>query len=119
MVHGLSTKELREWVLAACIKYCGKQHMRLRYRQCRKCPLDEHWRVMRAHCYQYGPGSIVLGVGGTHDHWTCIEKVTERTLILADSGMLSRLYRRHIAIDDTAPHKLNPRDTFLMKIDRK
>jgi hypothetical protein len=119
IVHGLSNKELRKWVFAACISYCAKQRVRLRYQQCSKRPLDAHWQVMQMHYRQHGAGSIVLGIAGSHEHWTCIQKITERTLVLADSGALCRLYRRHIAIDDSARHRLDPRDTFLMVIDRK
>src|ERR1700748_148459 len=85
IIHGLNNKELRKWVFAPSIAYCAKQRAKLRYVGCKRTSLDEHWQVMQAHCHRHGPGSIVLGIAGTYDHWTCIKEVTERTLMLADS----------------------------------
>jgi hypothetical protein len=119
IVYGLNNEELRKWVLTPCIAYCAKQRAKLRYTVCKRAPLDEHWQTMQAHCRRHGPGSIVVGITGTYDHWTCIRKVSDRTLILADSWTLNRLYRRNIATDNSAVHKLNPKDTFLISIERK
>ncbi len=40
------------------------------------------------------PGrSIILGLQGYHDHWTVIEKITSRSILLYDSALIKRLSR--------------------------
>lgn len=40
------------------------------------------------------PGrAIILGLKGYHDHWTVIESITNRTIILYDSALMKRLPR--------------------------
>jgi hypothetical protein len=40
------------------------------------------------------PGrAVILGLQGYHDHWTVIESITNRTIILYDSALIKRLPR--------------------------
>ncbi len=40
------------------------------------------------------PGrAVILGLQGYHDHWTVIENITNRTIILYDSALIKRLPR--------------------------
>lgn len=40
------------------------------------------------------PGrAVILGLQGYHDHWTVIENITNRTIILYDSSLIKRLTR--------------------------
>lgn len=40
------------------------------------------------------PGrAIILGLQGYHDHWTVIEKITNRSILLYDSALIKRLPR--------------------------
>ena len=38
------------------------------------------------HQKRFGDGSVVLGLGGRHLHWSCMRKVNPRSLSMADSG---------------------------------
>lgn len=116
IVDGLSTAELRKLVLAVCVKYCGKHKINFSYIRCpRDISLTDYWRILQSHYQMHGSGSIVLGIDETFDHWTCIRRITDKTMILADSCDLTRLYRRQITIDQTkAKYRLHPRNTFLL-----
>lgn len=40
------------------------------------------------------PGrAVILGLQGYHDHWTVIEKITNRSILLYDSALIKRLPR--------------------------
>ncbi|MBK7451078.1 MAG: hypothetical protein IPJ47_17410 [Anaerolineales bacterium] len=44
--------------------------------------------------------SIILGIQGYHDHWTVIEKITNRSILLYDSAMIKRLPRSFCTTSD-------------------
>jgi hypothetical protein len=119
ILAGMSTTELRKLVLAPCADLCRTQGLIVRYRMCR-CDetLAAYWRAVQAHHARYGAGSIVLGIAGGHDHWTCVRRVTDKTMLLEDSAALTRLYRRHVSVDAGAKYQLRPRDTFLITVNR-
>ena len=37
--------------------------------------------------------AIILGLNGYHDHWTVIESITNRSILLYDSALIKRLPR--------------------------
>ena len=39
--------------------------------------------------------AIILGLQGYHDHWTVIERMTNRSIFLYDSSLIQRLPRSH------------------------
>ena len=118
MLEGMSTSELRRLALAPCIRFCAKHGVKLRYAICRRgISLAQYWQTIQDHCAQHGPGSIILGISGACDHWTCVSNVTEKTIMLADSQAMRRLYRRNVTIDHSpGKYSLRPSDTFLMTI---
>ena len=121
MLEGMSTIELRKLVLAPCVGLCDTLGLILRYRTSR-CgeSLAEYWQTVQAHTAQHGSGSVVLGIAGGYNHWTCVQRVTDKTMLLADSGWMTRLYRRHASVDTTAAkYRLSGKDTFFMTIKRK
>lgn len=55
--------------------------------------LTKFWKSMR-HFLDGTPGrAIILGLQGYHDHWTVIENITSRSIILYDSALIKRLPR--------------------------
>lgn len=68
--------------------------------------LDDFWKTLCCHYKEHGQGSILVGMTGQYDHWTCIQDITDTKIVLADSGYLSELYRTGITIKK--PTKLRP-----------
>lgn len=117
MMHGLSNKELRKFVLSSCVTFCKKQDIVVRYKTCDKgLSLSAYWQVLQQHHAKHGPGSVLLGLAGVHEHWTCVRSITEKSIMLADSMELCRLSRRHVSLNADGKHQLHPRDTFLVSI---
>jgi len=118
LIEGLTTEEMEQFVLKPSVAFCVKQTISLSYTICpRYASFDDYWQLMQAHIAAHGAGSIVLGIAGVQDHWTCVRRITEKSLLLLDSQNLIRLCRRHISIDATpAVHHLHPKDTFLLSV---
>lgn len=78
--------------------------------------LDNLWRSLTIHQSAHGEGSIVIGLSGKHEHWTCIRKVNERSLLIADCNYIQRIAKNHCTIDldnkQGLPHVLD--DIFFM-----
>jgi len=120
MLEGLSTKEMLKLVLTPSVTFCAKHHVNLRYTTCSKdIVFGEFWQLMQQHIATHGSGSIVLGIAGTHDHWTCVRRVTDKSMLLVDSDDMARIHRRHVSLGDAGRHRLHPKDTFFLKIDGK
>ncbi len=81
--------------------------------------LDEMWRQMDEHQRKHGTGSIILGLAGKLDHWSCIYRVAPKTLLLADSGpaVKQKIARRHCAIAEVEkiPHIIE--EAFLLRLE--
>ena len=118
LIDGLSTKEVRRLVLAPSMGFCAQHGVRLDYIVCpRRRSISEYWQIMQAHMDRHGAGSIVLGMAGAQEHWTCVRRITDKSLLLLDWQCLTRLCRRHISIDATpAAYHLHPNDTFLLTV---
>ena len=55
--------------------------------------LTTFWKSMQ-YFLDGTPGrSIILGIVGYHEHWTVIEKITNRSILLYDSALIKRLPR--------------------------
>lgn len=55
--------------------------------------LTTFWKSMQ-YFLDGTPGrAIILGLQGYHDHWTVIEKITNRSILLYDSALIKRLPR--------------------------
>lgn len=64
------------------------------------------------------PGrAIILGLQGYHDHWTVIESITDRTILLYDSSQIKRLSRSRCTTTYTTnarKHQLLPAQTYFL-----
>ena len=64
------------------------------------------------------PGrSIILGLQGYHDHWTVIESITNRSILLYDSALIKRLPRYSCTTSYTTEkrkHLLLPAQTYFL-----
>jgi hypothetical protein len=64
------------------------------------------------------PGrSIILGLQGYHDHWTVIESITNRSIMLYDSALIKRLPRFRCTTSYTTEkrkHLLLPAQTYFL-----
>jgi hypothetical protein len=55
--------------------------------------LTTFWRSMQAFLDGTPGRAIILGLNGYHDHWTVIESITNRSILLYDSALIKRLPR--------------------------
>ncbi len=55
--------------------------------------LTTFWKSMQGFLDGTPGRAIVLGLQGYHDHWTVIEKITNRSILLYDSALIKRLPR--------------------------
>ena len=64
------------------------------------------------------PGrAIILGMEGYHEHWTVIEAITNRTILLYDSARIKRLARSRCTTfytTNTRKHLLLPAQTYFL-----
>lgn len=85
----------------------------------RKVPegLQQFWEAIVEHLGEHGPGSVLLGLGGKHDHWTCVGTISENTIMLIDSDGIRRILRKHCTIADAKGarhHVLWPTQTYFL-----
>lgn len=55
--------------------------------------LTTFWKSMQAFLDGTPGRAIILGLQGYHDHWTVIEGITSRSILLYDSSLIKRLMR--------------------------
>ena len=82
--------------------------------------LQQFWELISSHLSDHGPGSVILGLGGKHDHWTCISTMSEHTITLIDSDGIRRLHRKHCTVSDAKVgrhHVLWPTQTYLLHVE--
>jgi hypothetical protein len=64
------------------------------------------------------PGrAIILGLQGYHDHWTVIERISSRSILLYDSALIKRLLRSScttVYTTGTRKHLLFPAQTYFL-----
>lgn len=80
--------------------------------------LSEFWQSLQDHMDQETNG-VILGLGGKHDHWTCLERVTARQIRLFDSDGLSVLNRNKCTISErtkTRVHEMWPTQTYFLSL---
>lgn len=119
MLEGMSTAELRKLALMPSARFCVKHGVVLNYVVCPKSnDLPTYWRTIQTHSAMHGAGSVIIGFGGGWEHWTCVRRMTERTMFLADSMVLpaQRVYRRHVTFGTAGKCSLRARDTFLLTV---
>lgn len=55
--------------------------------------LTAFWKSMQSFLDGTPGRAIILGLQGYHDHWTVIESITNRSILLYDSSLIHRLMR--------------------------
>jgi len=79
--------------------------------------LGAFWDVLSSHIEEFGPGSVVLALGGRYDHWTCVATMRQRTIGLIDGKGFLRLNRKDCtlsAMETDRPYRLLPSNTYLL-----
>lgn len=80
--------------------------------------LGVFWDVLSSHLEEFGPGSIILPLGGKYDHWTCVGTMKQKTMSLVDGEGFRRLNRKHCtlsAMETDRPYRLLPSRTYLLR----
>lgn len=84
--------------------------------------LQHFWKTISTHLGDNGPGSVILGLGGKHNHWTCIGTMSENAITLIDSDGIRRLQRKHCTVSDVSGsrhHVLWPTQTYLLRAETR
>lgn len=79
--------------------------------------LISFWKSMQAFLDGTPGRSIILGLQGYHDHWTVIEKITNRSILLYDSARIKRLPRSScttVYATGKRKHVLLPAQTYFL-----
>jgi hypothetical protein len=79
--------------------------------------LTTFWKSMQIFLDGTPRRAIILGLQGYHDHWTVIEKITNRSILLYDSSLIKRLPRSSCTTAyDTLKrkHQLLPAQTYFL-----
>ncbi|MBM3125083.1 MAG: hypothetical protein FJZ87_08390 [Chloroflexi bacterium] len=77
-------------------KVVGKQrilNVSIPFRGVHNPDLTTFWKSMQRFLDGTPGRSIILGLQGYHDHWTVIESITSRSIMLYDSSLIKRLPR--------------------------
>ena len=53
-----------------------------------------------------GTGAVIVGLSGTHEHWTVIKRIDDENIYLEDSGGIRSLPREEITIKETNVNRL-------------
>jgi hypothetical protein len=130
LVHFLSRRGLLSKVLVGGIihvqmllildKVIGKQRIssvEIPWRGVPNPDLTTFWVSMESFLDGTPGRSIILGLQGYHDHWTVIEAITDKTILLYDSSLIKRLARSHCTTThttNTRKHKLLPAQTYFL-----
>jgi hypothetical protein len=79
--------------------------------------LTEWWDVVTNHISIHGEGTVVMGITGFYNHWTCIRRLMPNVIIFADSGYITSIKRANVTVKTASknrPHVLIPYETFLV-----
>ena len=118
-LNGITDDELKEFVLAPTIGYLLTKNIELNYTNVEANNLDDFWKIVQNHYEEKGSGSIIMGMMGVREHWTCVKKITKKTIEFCDSGALKKFYREFVTIGEATKkrkHVFLPSETFLLYI---
>ncbi|MBI5842761.1 MAG: hypothetical protein HZB19_21935 [Chloroflexi bacterium] len=79
--------------------------------------LTTFWRSMQGFLDGTPGRAIILGLNGYHDHWTVIESITSRSILLYDSALIKRLPRSScttVYATGRRKHLLLPAQTYFL-----
>ena len=83
--------------------------------------LTKFWKSMQDFLDGTSRRAIILGLQGYHDHWTVIESITNRSILLYDSALIKRLPRSScttVYATWKRKHLLLPAQTYFLSNDR-
>ena len=92
LIDGIKHKEM----LVILNKVIGKQrisNVSIPWRGIPNPDLTRFWKSMQQFLDGTPGRAIILGLQGYHDHWTVIESITSRSIMLYDSARIKRLPR--------------------------
>ena len=87
---------LHPQMLVILKKVVGKKrisNMEIPWRGVQNPDLTTFWKSMQNFLDGTPGRAIILGLQGYHDHWTVIESITNRSILLYDSALIKRLPR--------------------------
>jgi hypothetical protein len=79
--------------------------------------LDTFWRSIQTFLDGTPGRAVILGLKGYHDHWTVIETITDKSILLYDSALITRLPRSTCSTFYTngrRKHLLLPAQTYFL-----
>ena len=101
-------------------KVVGKQRIssvQIPWRGVPNPDLTTFWNSMQFFLDGTPARSIILGLEGYHDHWTVIESITNRSILLYDSSQIKRLPRPYcttVYTTNKRKHLLLPAQTYFL-----
>jgi hypothetical protein len=116
LVEGIMHKEM----LVIMDKVVGKKrisNVQIPWRGVQNPDLTTFWHSMQSFLDGTPGRAIILGLQGYHDHWTVIESITSRSIMLYDSALIRRLPRSActtVYITETRKHLLFPAQTYFL-----
>lgn len=119
LIDGIIHKEM----LVILNKVVGKKrvaNVEIPFRGVPNPDLTTFWKSMQAFLDGTPGRSIILGLQGYHDHWTVIEKITNRSILLYDSSLIKRLPRAScttVYATYQRKHVLLPAQTYYLSND--
>ncbi len=101
-------------------KVVGKQrisNVQIPWRGVQNPDLTTFWRSVQ-NFLDGSPGrAVILGLQGYHDHWTVIESITNRSILLYDSALIKRLLRSActtVYTTEKRKHLIFPAQTYFL-----
>jgi hypothetical protein len=82
--------------------------------------LTKFWKSMQGFLDGTSGRAIILGLQGYNDHWTVIESITNRSILLYDSALIKRLPRSScttVYATWKRKHLLLPAQTYFLSND--
>jgi hypothetical protein len=79
--------------------------------------LTTFWKSMQSFLDDTPGRAIILGLKGYHDHWTVIDSITNRSIMLYDSAHIKRLPRSActtVYTTESRMHLLLPAQTYFL-----
>lgn len=116
LIGGIIHKEM----LVILNKVVGKKRInsvQIPWRGVPNPDLTTFWRSMQSFLDGTPRRAIILGLQGYHDHWTVIERITNRSIFLYDSSLIQRLPRSHCTTGYPTwkrKHVLLPAQTYFL-----
>ena len=130
LVHFLARRKLLSKLLIGGIihtemlllldKVVGKQrisNVQIPWRGVPNPDLTRFWKSIQSFLNGTPGRAIILGLQGYHDHWTVIESITNRSILLYDSARIKRLPRSScttVYTTGTRKHLLFPAQTYFL-----